>query len=159
MWGIGIAEAQPAARLTLQDLPPVLETVAREKVARHGLAERTRFLPGSYRDMELGAGDYDLAILGNIIHMEGDDGTRRLFGKVHRALRPGGRLLIIDMVPNDARTGPPFPLIFALNMLVAANAGDTYTLAELHPWLTAAGFSAVDTLDIGHHSPLVVARK
>lgn len=159
VWGIGIAEAQPSARLTLQDLPPVLDSVTREKVARHGLAERTRFLPGNYRETELGAGNYDLAIPGNVIHMEGDEGTRSLFGKVQRALRPGGRLLVIDMFPNDARTGPPFPLIFALNMLVATNAGDTYTLAELRPWLTEAGFAAVDTLDIGHHSPLVIARK
>lgn len=159
VWGIGMAEAQPSARLTLQDLPPVLDGVAREKVAHHGLAERTRYLPGSYREIELGAGDYDLAILGNIIHMEGDEGTRNLFRKVQRALRPGGRLAIIDMFPNDARTGPPFPLIFALNMLVATNAGDTYTIAELRPWLTEAAFSSVDMLDIGHHSPLLVARK
>jgi ubiquinone/menaquinone biosynthesis C-methylase UbiE len=159
VWGIGMAEAQPAAHLTLQDLPEVLDAVAREKVARHGLAGRTRFLSGSFREMELGSGDYDLAILGNIIHMEGDDGTRSLFRKAHRALRPGGRLLVIDMFPNDDRSGPAFPLIFALNMLVATNAGDTYTLAELRPWLRDAGFTTIDTLEIGHHSPLLVAGK
>jgi len=159
VWGIAMAEADPTARLTLQDLPVVLDQVARGMVSRYGLSQRARYLPGSYREIDLGTAQYDLAILGNIIHMEGDEGTRRLFQQTHRALRPGGRLAVVDMFPNDTRTGPFFPLMFALHMLAATSAGDTYTLAELRPWLAEAGFSGTETFDIGHHSPLLVARK
>ena len=66
---------------------------------------------------------------------------------------------MIDMVPNDERTGPPFPVIFALNMLVHTAEGDTYTLAEYRAWLQEAGFAKVETADIGSHSPLIVASK
>lgn len=55
--------------------------------------------------------------------------------------------------------GRPFPLRFALNMLVHTEQGDAYTLAEYRDWPGKAGFGAVETLDIRSHSPLVVARK
>ena len=76
-----------------------------------------------------------------------------------RALRPGGRIAIVDMIPNDSRTGPMFPLIFALNMLANTESGDTYSLAEYRQWLTEAGFARVSTFDIGSHSPLIVGHK
>ena len=68
-------------------------------------------------------------------------------------------MAILDMVPNDERTGPPFPLFFALNMLVVTSEGDTYTLAEYTRWLNEAGFARVETVDIGTHSPAIVAAR
>ena len=61
------------------------------------------------------------------------------------------------MIPDDDRSGPPFPLLFALNMLVQTENGGTYTLAEYTAWLKEAGFSGIRTEDIGSHSPLVMA--
>jgi hypothetical protein len=66
---------------------------------------------------------------------------------------------IIDMVPNDERTGPPFPLLFALNTLVHSTEGDTFTLAEYMEWLKEAGFNTVETVEIGGSSPAIVAGK
>ena len=60
---------------------------------------------------------------------------------------------------TSGKTGPPFALIFALNMLAMTKEGDTYTLAEYTEWLQAAGFSDVETLDVGIHSPLIIATK
>ena len=50
-------------------------------------------------------------------------------------MRAKGKIAIIDMIPNDDRTGPAYPLLFALNMLVHTEAGDTYTLPEYTAWL------------------------
>ncbi len=69
------------------------------------------------------------------------------------------RAVILDMIPNDARTGPPFPLIFALNMLVNSDEGDTFTFAEYSQWLSEAGFERVESTDIGSHSPAIIAWK
>ena len=63
------------------------------------------------------------------------------------------------MVPNDQRTGPPFPVMFALTMLVNTGEGDVYTLAQYTEWLHAAGFPSVEAHDIGSHSPLIVGQK
>ena len=63
------------------------------------------------------------------------------------------------MVPNPDRSRPPFPVFFALIMLLNTNEGDTYTLPEYTRWLTEAGFHEVTTADISSHSPLIVAAR
>jgi ubiquinone/menaquinone biosynthesis C-methylase UbiE len=155
VWGIAFAEADAEARVTAQDFPGVLPTT-REYVARHGLEERFDYLAGDLKEVDFGEGRYDVALLGNIVHSEGEESSRELFRRLGRALRPGGRVVVIDMLPNDSRTGPPYQLIFALNMLVNTERGDTYTLAEYTRWLNEAGFPRVETADIGSHSPAVI---
>jgi len=76
-----------------------------------------------------------------------------------RIMRADGRVAIIDLLPNDDRTGPPFPVFFALNMLLNTEEGDTYTLAQYTEWLQEAGFARVETADIGSHSPLIIGWK
>ena len=158
VWGIAFAEADREARVTAQDFPGVFPTT-REYVERHGLAERFDYLPGDLKEVDFGEAQYDLALLGNIVHSEGEQSSRDLFRRLHRALRPRGRVVVIDMIPDDARTAPPYPLIFALNMLVNTELGDTYTLAEYTRWLNEAGFSRVETADIGSHSPAIIGHR
>jgi ubiquinone/menaquinone biosynthesis C-methylase UbiE len=155
VWGIAVAEADPEAHLTFQDFPGVLEHT-RGYARRHGVEGRSDFLPGELKQVDFGEARYDVALLGNIVHSEGERSSRELFRRLHRALRPQGRLAVIDLLPNEERSGPPQPVLFALNMLVNTEAGDTYTLAEYTAWLTEAGFARVETADIGSHSPLVL---
>jgi ubiquinone/menaquinone biosynthesis C-methylase UbiE len=158
IWGIAFAEAHPDAHVTANDFPGVLP-VTREFVARHGLDSRFDYLEGDLKTTEYGENRFDVAILGNIVHSEGERSSKALFAKLFRALAPGGQLAIVDMVPNDERTGPPFPVLFALNMLLHTEEGDVYTLAEYTRWLKEAGFAQVKTADIGSHSPLVIGVK
>ena len=93
------------------------------------------------------------------MHSEGERSSRDLFKRLHRALTPGGKIAIIDMIPNEERTAPPFPLFFALNMLLRTSEGSTYTMHEYTEWLKDAGFARVESADIGSHSPLVIGLK
>ncbi|RME95537.1 MAG: methyltransferase domain-containing protein, partial [Verrucomicrobia bacterium] len=157
VWGIGLAEGAPQVRVTAVDWPEVL-AVARRLAAEHGVAERFRWIEGDFFEVGLG-NDYDLVVLGHILHSEGIERVRRLLERSHEALRPGGRVVIAEFLPADDRSGPLQPLLFAVNMLVNTEAGDTYTLAELTAWLEEAGFEAVETLPVPAVSPLVLARK
>lgn len=148
VWSIAIAEANPKASVTAQDFAGVLGET-RTFVARHGLGDRFDYLAGDLNEVSFGAARFDLAILGNIVHSEGEGSARRLFRRLHTALRPGGRIAIVEFVPADDRTGPPPAVLFALNMLVNTENGDTYTLAEYRAWLGEAGFTAIGALDIG----------
>jgi ubiquinone/menaquinone biosynthesis C-methylase UbiE len=150
IWGIALAEVAPAARITAHDFPAVLAET-RGFVARHGLADRFDYLAGDLNEVDFGTDRFDVAILGNIVHSEGEASSRALFPRLYRALRSGGRLAIADLVPNADRTGPPAAVLFALNMLVSTARGDTFTLAEYTAWLHEAGFVRVETVDIGLH--------
>jgi ubiquinone/menaquinone biosynthesis C-methylase UbiE len=158
IWGISVAEADPEARVTAQDFPGMLR-ITRGYTKQHGVDNRYDYLAGDLKQTDFGKGRYDLAILGHIVHSEGAYTSRDLFRRVRRALRPGGRIAIMDMIPNDERTGPPFQVFFALNMLVHTTEGDTFTLAEYRAWLKEAGFEGVETVDIATQSPAIVATR
>ena len=158
VWGIAVAQADPQARVTAQDFPAMLRHT-RKYLKTAGVEQQFDYLPGDLRKVEFGKQRYDLALLGNIVHSEGERSSRNLFRRLYRALRPGGRIAIVDMIPNDARTGPPFPVFFALNMLLNTQEGDTYTLAEYADWLMKAGFDRVEKADIGSHSPIIIGYK
>lgn len=161
VWSIAFAEADAEARVTAQDFPRVLEET-KAYTDRHGVAGRFDYLSGDLNEVSFGADRFDIAILGNIVHSEGETSSRRLFRRLHQALRPGGRLVVIDFVPHEDRKGPVPAMLFALNMLIHTEAGDVYTLSEYRSWLQEAGFRAVETIDLGDKNvpaPAIVAGK
>jgi ubiquinone/menaquinone biosynthesis C-methylase UbiE len=158
VWGIAIAEADPRARVTAHDFPVVLETT-REYLRRHDVERQFDLVPGDLKEADFGESRFDLAVLGHVLHSEGEASSRALLRRIARALKPGGRVAILEMVPNDERTGPPFPLLFALNMLVHTTEGGTFTLSEYMDWLKEAGFNTVETVEIGGSSPAIIAGK
>jgi hypothetical protein len=50
-------------------------------------------------------------------------------------------------------------LIFAVNMLVNTEAGDTYSFGEIAGWLTEAGFTDARPLPAPGPSPLILATR
>lgn len=159
IWGISFAQAESTAQVIANDYPKVLDTVTRGYIEREGLSARYRYAPGDIKQVQIPSESCDLILLGNIIHSEGEAASRAIFRKCFELLKPGGQVAIIDMIPNDQRTGPPFALVFALNMLVNTATGSTYTMEEYRSWLGEAGFNEVSTVDVGSHSPAIVARK
>ncbi len=62
---------------------------------------------------------------------------------VHAALAPGGRVVVLEFVPNPDRVSPPIPARFSLSMLTGTPSGDAYTFAELEQQREGAGFHGV----------------
>jgi ubiquinone/menaquinone biosynthesis C-methylase UbiE len=158
VWGIAAAQADPAVRVVAFDLPGTLPH-ARKWAERLGVAERFEFRAGNIREEELGQAEFDAAVLGHICHSEGAEHSGALLTKVARALKPGGTIAIADMIPDDDRRGPVFPLLFAINMLVHTSEGDTFTFAEYRQWLEQAGFRDARLLQVPAPSPLILATR
>ncbi len=80
--------------------------------------------------------------------------------RVCRALVPGGRIAIRDILMEETRTQPVAGALFAVNMLVATEGGGTFTFAELREDLASAGFTkaAIVRADDAMNS-VVVAQK
>ncbi|SDK75282.1 Dimerisation domain-containing protein [Actinopolyspora mzabensis] len=158
VWSIAFAQQAPRARVTTVDYSEVTP-LTREFAERYGVVDRFDHIEGNLRDIDFGAESYDLAILGYILQTEGEDRSRDLLEKCHRALRPGGRLLIAEMIPDDDRTGPAAPLVYAMDMVLYTEHGDVFTMTQYRDWLHTAGFRRVETIDIPAPWPLVLATK
>ncbi len=157
VWGIALAKQSPRVRVRAVDWPLVLE-VTKRVAARHGVADRLTAAPGEFFEADFGEG-HQVATVGHILHSEGRDRSRRLLKKIWSALAPGGTIAIQEFVPNEERTGPLHTLIFAVNMLVNTDEGNTFTFAEMSAWLSEAGYGNPRLLDVPSVSPLVLADK
>lgn len=157
VWGIALAQQSPKVHICAVDWPLVLETTKRV-AARHGVLDRLTTIAGDLLEANFGSG-YQIAILGHILHSEGEKRSRQLLRKTFDALAPGGTIVIAEFVPNDDRTGPPNALIFAVNMLINTEEGDTFTLAEMSHWLRETGFVNPRQLEAPSPSPLILATK
>jgi len=65
------------------------------------------------------------------------------FRRVAGALKPGGKLVTLDFVPNEDRVSPPMAAGFSLTMLTTTPSGDAYTFRELESMYSDAGFVRV----------------
>jgi ubiquinone/menaquinone biosynthesis C-methylase UbiE len=157
-WSIALLEQDPESQAVAVDLAPVIE-ITREYVEKHGLGDRIQYMAGNIRELDFNNEEYDLAVLGNICHSEGPTRSRSLILKIGRCVKPGGKIIIVDMIPNDERTGPVTALIFAVNMLVATEEGGTFTRREYQEWLREAGFGEIEEIAAGGDSPVLVAER
>ena len=83
----------------------------------------------------------------------------RCWPKVFRALDSGGTIAIAEYLVNPDRTGPVGGLLFAVNMLVSTEQGNTYSFEEISNWLSEAGFGQARLLEVPGPSPLILATK
>jgi 2-polyprenyl-3-methyl-5-hydroxy-6-metoxy-1,4-benzoquinol methylase len=157
VWGIALAHLSPLVTVWAVDWPVVLE-VTRKVARQQGVADRLKTSAGDLLEVDFGSGHY-VATIGHILHGEGPERSRQLLRKTFEALAPGGTIAISEFMPNDDRTGPSNALIFAVNMLVHTEAGDTFTFREVSEWLREAGFEKPRLLEAPAPSPLVLATR
>jgi SAM-dependent methyltransferase len=141
MFGITVAQRNPRAEITAVDWAPVLK-VAQENARHAGVHERYRTLPGDAFKVDFGVG-YDVALVTNFLHHFDQATCTKFLQKIRAALKPAGRLAILEFVPNPDRVSPPVPAGFSLTMLAGTPHGDAYTFAELQRQLEDAGFTNI----------------
>jgi ubiquinone/menaquinone biosynthesis C-methylase UbiE len=158
VWGIAIAMTDPQSRITAHDFPGILK-ITEAYAKQYHVEKQFTFLSGDLKTTDFGEDRFDLAILGNIIHSEGERSSREFLVRMNRSLKTSGRIAIIDIVPDEGRTAPQSSLIVALAMLLDSEEGDLFTLSEYKQWLEEAGFVQIETSDIGSHSPIIIGHK
>lgn len=63
-----------------------------------------------------------------------------------------------EYIMDEDRTGPPFAALFALNMLVGTEAGDTYTESEVRQWMEQEGLRHVVRKDTPFGTTLIIGK-
>jgi SAM-dependent methyltransferase len=141
LFGITLAARNPRLEVTALDWQNVL-AVAQENARAAGVADRFRTIAGSAFDVPFGGG-YDLVLLPNFLHHFDPETCERLLAKSRSALAPGGRVVVVEFIPDEDRLGPPDAVRFALVMLAGTPSGDAYTFTEYEAMLRRAGFGRI----------------
>ena len=157
IWGIALAEKSPRVYVTAVDWAGMIPTTKRI-TQKFGVSDRFNYIEGDILETNFGSG-YDIATLGHILHSEGEERSRQLLKKTFSALKPGGIIAVAEWLVNDKRTEPTHSLMFAVQMLVNTDKGETFSFNEIKSWLEDAGFRKVRKLEAPGPSPLVLATK
>jgi precorrin-6B methylase 2 len=139
MYGITVARKNPQAKVVALDWPSVLQ-VAKENAQKFGVADRYSVREGSAFETDMGT-DYDYVLLTNIFHHFDMPTCEKLMKRVHAALKPGGKAITLEFVPNEDRVSPPTAAAFSLIMLANTDSGDAYTFSEYEKMFGNAGFA------------------
>jgi 2-polyprenyl-3-methyl-5-hydroxy-6-metoxy-1,4-benzoquinol methylase len=154
VWSIALAQQSPQICVTAVDWPGVIP-ITKKVTTRCGLADRYTFVAGDLHSADFGLG-HMIATLGHILHSEGEERSRRLLEKTFAALAPGGTIAIAEILVDAERKAAVPALIFAVNMLVNSDEGDTFSFDEIRGWLQDAGFERVRTVEAPGLAPLLI---
>lgn len=138
-YAVLMAQANPELHCTVLDLPPVAH-VAAELIAQAGMSERVQTLPGDYHTTPF-PGNMDAVAIFGALHQESPAAIRDILARACAALKPGGRIFILDLMTDATHTQPAFSALFAVNMALTTNNGWVFSDQEICGWLIEAGFT------------------
>jgi|SRR5579884_3130479 len=129
----------PGLHATIFDRPAAVK-VALAEAKRADLAKQVDVIGGDLFTDDYG-GPYDVIFYSNVIHIYSPQENRQILRKIKKALKPGGRLIIVEYFLYKDHAHPPDVSSFNLMMFLFTEQGRCYTWEEVTGWLKEAGFS------------------
>lgn len=145
VWGLSFAEAHPAARVTGQDLPAVLESF-RAFAQERGLADRIATIPGDIHQTTLPRA-FDLVIVANVLRIEAPERAREIVRRAAGALEPNGALVIVDALAGGTPVREQARAVYALHLGMRTDHGRVYSRDEITGWIAACGLTRFEHFD------------
>ena len=136
-YAIHFCRHNPDLRAVVYDLPST-RRFAEQTIDRFGLNGRISFEAGDFDSDDI-QGSFDVAWLSHILHSAGPSGCAAILKKAVATLEPGGMILVLEFIMDDAMDGPTFPALFSLNMLLGTPDGQAYSQGQIFTMLAAAG--------------------
>jgi demethylspheroidene O-methyltransferase len=137
-FAIAAAARAPRLQVIVFDRPTVA-TQASSRFAAAGLAARARAIGGDFLADPLPTGA-DIVSLVRVIHDHDDAAARAILAAAHRALPPGGTLLLAEPMGGTQATAAMADAYFGL-YLMAMHSGRPRTPAALAALLRETGFA------------------
>ncbi|XP_044143503.1 acetylserotonin O-methyltransferase-like [Bufo gargarizans] len=125
--------------VTIMDMPNVLQAAKKHFVTDE--QQQIHFLEGDFFNDAIP--EADLFILARILHDWTEDKCLKLLKKIYQSCKPGGGVLLVEVVLNDDRSGPLIGQLFSLNMLLQTE-GKERTSSEYIKLLTESGFRDIE---------------
>jgi hypothetical protein len=156
-FSIAVLSKNRGMRATLFDLPPV-GPLAKEHIAKLGFSDRISVQTGDMFNDPLPEGA-DIITLGWILHDWDDERCLQILKRCFAALPSGGTIMLLEKFLNDERSGPIWPALMSLNMLVATAGGRERTAGEYGNLLVRAGFVDPQSRVLTGMRDYILARK
>ncbi len=148
--------AHPQLTGAVFEQPPV-DVIAREEIAKHGLADRLEVVSGDmFRDAW--PDDADILLLSNVLHDWDFPEVRALLEKSADALPSSGLLIVHEAFLNDDKTGP-LPVAEYSALLANITQGKCYSPREYGDIMTEFGLEVGDYQDTLADRGFMTARK
>jgi SAM-dependent methyltransferase len=135
--------AGPTGTVAGIDASPEMIGRARTKAKREGL--EVQFTVGSATSLPIANGSYDVVLCSLALHHVPKDEREAAIEEMHRALVPGGHVLILELAPESHGLGALSPIGFAHR-----HAGDIAKEAEM--LISRTGFQDVQAGQLGFRS-------
>jgi hypothetical protein len=153
---IECARRNPHLKCISFDLPPV-EPIAKKAIAAAGLEDRVTTASGDFFKDPLPKAD--LITMGMILHDWNLEKKMHLIRSAYNALPPGGALVAIEALIDDARRENVFGLLMSLNMLIEFGDAFDYSGADFRQWCGEVGFKKFEVIHLAGASSAAVAYK
>jgi hypothetical protein len=151
-----VAKRHPHLRCVSFDLP-VVEPVARKAIAAAGLSDRVSTAAGDFFKDPLPRAD--VITMGMILHDWNLEKKMHLIRSTYAALPPGGALVAVEALIDDARRSNVFGLLMSLNMLIEFGDAFDYSGADFRKWCAEVGFTRFETIHLAGASSAAIAYK
>lgn len=139
-----LAQANPELVCTTLDLPAI-SAVAKACIAEAGLSERVHCVAGDYHVNTFESASFDAVTIFGALHQENLDEIEGILERAFVALKPGGKIFILDMMTDASHTWPSFSALFAVNMALTTAHGWVFSDEELKHVMQKVGFEVGPT--------------
>jgi ubiquinone/menaquinone biosynthesis C-methylase UbiE len=155
IYSIAYLRQHPDLRAIVLDRPEVLK-IAAEFATQYGVTDRIEFLAADMFADTLPAAD--VILLSNILHDWDVPECQSLVTNCATALTPQGKLVIHDVLLNDALDGP-LPIALYSAALFTLTEGRAYSAAEFRDWLASAGLQPQPPIETAIHCHAIAGIK
>lgn len=139
-YALAFLKRNPTLQATIMDRHVALD-VARTLAKQSASGARLTYQAGDFLKESI-SGNYDVVWYSNVLHIYSPAENVKIFRKIKRILRPGGRLLIQDTFLHDSKGLRPLEAnLFAASMLLYTDRGNTYSVQDIRAWLHRAGLT------------------
>ena len=143
-YAIHFCRQNPDLKAVVFDLPTT-RPYAENIIAHHNMSDRIKFVAGDYIEDAL-PDNFDVVWLSHILHSVGPRHGQRLLAKAAGALLRDGLFIIHDFFLKESMDGPLFPALFALNMLLATESGQSYSELQVRGMMEHVGLERIERL-------------
>ncbi len=142
-FALAMLTAHPETHGIVLELPHVTPLAEQEIVAQ-GMQERCRAVAGDFFES---VPEADLYLLKFVLHDWSDEECVRILQQCRHAMKPGGRVVVVDMVAGTL-DDPGTAALMDLNMLAIAPGAREHDLADFDRFFAAAGLARTATTEL-----------